>query len=204
MNPIWIDFIFPSGIQLGLFKINVNGNILGLKTGKVRPSSFCYFDLYYRTPERSEIPPELIGKWNADKFGYLLVFCPTAFSVTFKADGRYLIEGSINIAPALRVEGQVIFELGREPNCFHLTIEYSNLQMLAPLGHTAGVFKLSGKELLIEFPLSSRGSFTPQIFDNPIPVSYTHLRAHETSLHLVCRLLLEKKKKKQKKQLLKN
>ena len=30
----------------------------------------------------------------------------------------------------------------------------------------------------------------------PIPVSYTHLRAHETSLHLVCRLLLEKKKKK--------
>ena len=25
-------------------------------------------------------------------------------------------------------------------------------------------------------------------------VSYTHLRAHETTLHLVCRLLLEKKK----------
>ena len=25
-----------------------------------------------------------------------------------------------------------------------------------------------------------------------IPVSYTHLRAHETSLHLVCRLLVEK------------
>ncbi|WDT36860.1 hypothetical protein PVA38_11755 [Streptococcus pneumoniae D39] len=28
------------------------------------------------------------------------------------------------------------------------------------------------------------------------PVSYTHLRAHETVLDLVCRLLLEKKKKK--------
>ena len=27
------------------------------------------------------------------------------------------------------------------------------------------------------------------------PVSYTHLRAHETVLDLVCRLLLEKKKK---------
>ena len=26
-----------------------------------------------------------------------------------------------------------------------------------------------------------------------VTVSYTHLRAHETSLHLVCRLLLEKK-----------
>src|SRR5665811_1902127 len=30
-----------------------------------------------------------------------------------------------------------------------------------------------------------------------LPVSYTHLRAHETVLDLVCRLLLEKKKKKQ-------
>src|SRR5665648_1186285 len=31
------------------------------------------------------------------------------------------------------------------------------------------------------------------------PVSYTHLRAHETRHDLVCRLLLEKKKKKNKK-----
>ena len=30
------------------------------------------------------------------------------------------------------------------------------------------------------------------------PVSYTHLRAHETGRNLVCRLLLEKKKKKHK------
>ena len=30
------------------------------------------------------------------------------------------------------------------------------------------------------------------------PVSYTHLRAHETVLDLVCRLLLEKKKTKNK------
>ena len=30
---------------------------------------------------------------------------------------------------------------------------------------------------------------------NQSPVSYTHLRAHETVLDLVCRLLLEKKKK---------
>ena len=29
-----------------------------------------------------------------------------------------------------------------------------------------------------------------------VPVSYTHLRAHETVLDLVCRLLLEKKKMK--------
>ena len=29
---------------------------------------------------------------------------------------------------------------------------------------------------------------------NGVPVSYTHLRAHETKANLVCRLLLEKKK----------
>ena len=32
-----------------------------------------------------------------------------------------------------------------------------------------------------------------QVQAEQTPVSYTHLRAHETSLHLVCRLLLEKK-----------
>ena len=32
-------------------------------------------------------------------------------------------------------------------------------------------------------------------WDELMPVSYTHLRAHETVLDLVCRLLLEKKKK---------
>src|SRR5678815_873008 len=37
---------------------------------------------------------------------------------------------------------------------------------------------------------------TDERYNNIIPVSYTHLRAHETPEHLVCRLLLEKKKKK--------
>ena len=36
----------------------------------------------------------------------------------------------------------------------------------------------------------------PEQTDAPDPVSYTHLRAHETGRNLVCRLLLEKKKKK--------
>ena len=34
-------------------------------------------------------------------------------------------------------------------------------------------------------------------YDGAKPVSYTHLRAHETPEHLVCRLLLEKKKNKE-------
>src|SRR5664280_3126569 len=41
---------------------------------------------------------------------------------------------------------------------------------------------------------AERGAQPPAV----LPVSYTHLRAHETVLDLVCRLLLEKKKKKNK------
>ena len=32
-----------------------------------------------------------------------------------------------------------------------------------------------------------------ELAEGEVPVSYTHLRAHETVLDLVCRLLLEKK-----------
>src|SRR5680860_1737554 len=41
---------------------------------------------------------------------------------------------------------------------------------------------------------------TQHAMDCSGPVSYTHLRAHETDSYLVCRLLLEKKKKQKKKQ----
>mgnify|MGYP003379533791 CR=1 FL=1 len=41
------------------------------------------------------------------------------------------------------------------------------------------------------------GTICGNVSDDTGPVSYTHLRAHETVLDLVCRLLLETKKKKQ-------
>src|SRR5665811_661285 len=43
---------------------------------------------------------------------------------------------------------------------------------------------------------STHGRASPVPARGSSPVSYTHLRAHETVLDLVCRLLLEKKKKK--------
>ena len=39
-----------------------------------------------------------------------------------------------------------------------------------------------------------KGQDGDRVADDAIAVSYTHLRAHETVLDLVCRLLLEKKK----------
>ena len=40
--------------------------------------------------------------------------------------------------------------------------------------------------------------FVQWVRDSVVAVSYTHLRAHETVLDIVCRLLLEKKKKNRK------
>ena len=66
----------------------------------------------------------------------------------------------------------------------------------APASVTDMIKKLSEKELVLYqkykgVTLSPIGS---KIAIQLIPVSYTHLRAHETVLDLVCRLLLEKKK----------
>ena len=53
---------------------------------------------------------------------------------------------------------------------------------LIPVNPTTGGFGRPSRNRVMEF--------------ERIPVSYTHLRAHETPEHLVCRLLLEKKKHK--------
>ena len=53
---------------------------------------------------------------------------------------------------------------------------------------------------LNRFSSNPTGVFQAQ--DLLIPVSYTHLRAHETDSYLVCRLLLEKKKKHKKKKII--
>ena len=56
---------------------------------------------------------------------------------------------------------------------------------------------LTISNLVVNCPPSAMGHFSGTsevpISQGLIPVSYTHLRAHETVLDLVCRLLLEKK-----------
>src|SRR5680860_1696935 len=48
---------------------------------------------------------------------------------------------------------------------------------------------------LLEFYHSLADRAHSNLWTLQVPVSYTHLRAHETDSYLVCRLLLEKKKK---------
>ena len=51
--------------------------------------------------------------------------------------------------------------------------------------------------MIAEFLIGRRSrANTARAYQKLAPVSYTHLRAHETGRNLVCRLLLEKKKKK--------
>ena len=52
----------------------------------------------------------------------------------------------------------------------------------------------SAAMLLMHMPAQHALKVMERLHDEYGSVSYTHLRAHETSLHLVCRLLLEKKK----------
>src|SRR5678815_4552674 len=61
--------------------------------------------------------------------------------------------------------------------------------------HRVGAAQMLDRSLEIE--RRARGgwsSHAPTLSARVTPVSYTHLRAHETPEHLVCRLLLEKKK----------
>ena len=72
-----------------------------------------------------------------------------------------------------------------EQVCTHFNVEVSFIQSLHELGHIELIDE-SNDFYIIEDHLKSLESL--------ISVSYTHLRAHETVLDLVCRLLLEKKK----------
>src|SRR5680860_1824729 len=72
---------------------------------------------------------------------------------------------------------------------------------LTPLGQSGGTVlfeDMAAVEVMVEVKVvvdrGVRGGKFLQGFDVPEPVSYTHLRAHETDSYLVCRLLLEKKK----------
>ena len=76
-------------------------------------------------------------------------------------------------------------------------------RLITPCVKRRGVISNTGRrgsgfevKVFISFELSG-SIFTESSLKTleTMPVSYTHLRAHETVLDLVCRLLLEKKKK---------
>ena len=77
------------------------------------------------------------------------------------------------------------------------------LRQMRRLGYAGGRIRIShsGDEAgALELMRRIRevfGAVDVRVGRSGAPVSYTHLRAHETGRNLVCRLLLEKKKKKE-------
>src|SRR5674536_393868 len=67
-------------------------------------------------------------------------------------------------------------------------------------GGTRGEIVVAGRLGMMGTEFDPAGGLDLEKIDvstsGPMAVSYTHLRAHETPEHLVCRLLLEKKKNK--------
>src|SRR5678816_822766 len=71
--------------------------------------------------------------------------------------------------------------------------EWERIKYQTPAKEQAAAFEKLSKEsekVAVQYPNQAE----PAIWHGIIAVSYTHLRAHETPEHLVCRLLLEKKK----------
>src|SRR5659263_188038 len=89
-------------------------------------------------------------------------------------------------AANLAREGYSVTVHDREPG-------YGGSQMYNPSTHVTPIDPVKTSEYI---GIDITGAFHQVA--RPIPVSYTHLRAHETRHDLVCRLLLEKKKNKRK------
>ena len=127
------------------------------------------------------------------------------YPIGFTYLGEYLERNGINtrvINLAQRMLESGKFNVPRflsriEPAAFGIDLHW--------LTHAQGALEVARvvKEVHPRVPVIMGGYsatfFHRELMDYPqvdyVPVSYTHLRAHETPEHLVCRLLLEKKKK---------
>src|SRR5678815_5668472 len=77
----------------------------------------------------------------------------------------------------------------RNPSCFFFILGSSEPSYLLYILSVFFFFTLLSRDTSCLFLMQ-----LPDTLGDIYTVSYTHLRAHETPEHLVCRLLLEKKK----------
>ena len=93
---------------------------------------------------------------------------------------------------AVQLDPTIVREIANGPTPRYFA-EYNRINaLLAQLSDRAATI-LAGAGYRANPVQSTTEQFNPVTLSMPVPVSYTHLRAHETVLDLVCRLLLEKK-----------
>src|SRR5678816_1113657 len=128
--------------------------------------------------------------------------------VEMHGDRRFADDPAI-VCGSARFHGLPVVVVGHQKGRDTRQRKYRNFGMPKPEGYRKAlrVMKLAekfGRPIfsLIDTPgaypgidVEERGQAEAIAYN---PVSYTHLRAHETPEHLVCRLLLEKKKNKNK------
>src|SRR5665648_1109939 len=112
-----------------------------------------------------------------------------------------MIWGAVALLVGLLIASQLAFP------ALNLGIEYTTFGRTRPLHTNAVIFAFIGNAMFAGIYYSLQRILKARLFNDVlskihfwgwqfiIPVSYTHLRAHETRHDLVCRLLLEKKKK---------
>src|SRR5674476_1640437 len=88
------------------------------------------------------------------------------------------------------------WKLGTAGACFKRRFQVVISERQASAASVTASRRRQGAIYNASVPCSTRLLIRVSSSVSPIPVSYTHLRAHETGRNLVCRLLLEKKKKK--------
>src|SRR5678815_1887060 len=94
--------------------------------------------------------------------------------------------------PTLNASGNLVFA---EPLTSNLTMRINNRYEYIRDKQDVGIFDkdlASSKYELLDYAQSTGFERVQNRFTSYAAVSYTHLRAHETPEHLVCRLLLEK------------
>src|SRR5680860_1730109 len=90
------------------------------------------------------------------------------------------------------LDSRMVLEKLRHPHCILTVPLHTDVQSLQSLQQEEAIERAQCR------PQISKQLYPSLHSKSYVPVSYTHLRAHETDSYLVCRLLLEKKKKKTK------
>src|SRR5665811_259098 len=104
----------------------------------------------------------------------------------------YALGGAVRIADLERIPDVVRATLALEPEIDALSERYRFMRHAVVVGrglNYSNAFEMALKLMETCYVVAERFS-SADFLHGPIALSYTHLRAHETVLDLVCRLLL--------------